>query len=83
MTSTLTSYLKNKSRQLLVPLGCFLLMFCSTAQSVAAVSGSKSGINGMTNCSTASKDMVLAFASWVEQSLGVAAPSATDHAGCA
>ncbi len=43
----------------------------------------ESGVNGMSNCSSASATMVNNFAKWVEQNLKVAKPSTTDHAGCA
>lgn len=33
-------------------------------------------------CGASAKSMVLAFAQWAQQKLGVAAPSTTDHAGC-
>ncbi len=35
------------------------------------------------NCSDRAKSMVLEFAKWAEEKLGVDKPSATDHAGCA
>ena len=49
----------------------------------ATVTLAASGIDGMTNCSAASKTMVLAFSEWVQQNLGVKPPAETGDAGCA